>query len=102
MASPARGGPVAVWWLTGQFDGRLLDVFFRQQHVVRPRGRLGNTNCTEVAAASAPAHYGSAQRGQELSLDIDANWPGQARHTEIETELVEVLVQHKSDWHMMR
>jgi len=45
-----------------------------------------------VRAESAGGHVqGSAQRGQVLSLDIDANWAGQARHTEIETELAEVL-----------
>jgi hypothetical protein len=46
----------------------------------------------KVGADSAGGHVqGSAQRGLVLSLDIDANWAGQARHTEIETELVEVL-----------
>lgn len=34
---------------------------------------------------------GSAQRGHVRALDIDSVWAGQARHSEIETELVEVL-----------
>jgi ketosteroid isomerase-like protein len=41
---------------------------------------------------SAGGHVqGSAQYGQVLSLDIDANWAGVARHGEIESELFEVL-----------
>lgn len=46
----------------------------------------------EVHAESAGGHVtGVAQRGQILSLDIDGNWAVQARHTEIESELIDVL-----------
>jgi hypothetical protein len=45
-----------------------------------------------VQVQSAGGHVqGSALRGQVLGLDIDAGWAGQARHSEIESELVEVL-----------
>jgi hypothetical protein len=45
-----------------------------------------------VQVQSAGGHVqGSAQQGQVLQLDIDPVWAGQARHTEIENELVEVL-----------
>ncbi|WP_007025775.1 hypothetical protein [Saccharomonospora iraqiensis] len=45
-----------------------------------------------VRIESAGGHVrGSAQRGQVLTLDIDSAWAGRARHTEIETELIEVL-----------
>lgn len=45
-----------------------------------------------VQAQSGGGHVqGSARRGQVLSLDVDAGWAGQAPHTEIENELLEVL-----------
>ncbi len=45
-----------------------------------------------VQRESSGGHvHGSAQRGQVLTLEIDSAWAGQARHTEIETELTEVL-----------
>lgn len=34
---------------------------------------------------------GSAQRGHVLAVDVDSAWAGRARHTEIESELLEVL-----------
>ena len=42
-------------------------------------------------AVSAELAEGSAQRGQVLTLDVDATWAGYARHSEIETELLVVL-----------
>jgi DNA-binding protein YbaB len=45
-----------------------------------------------VQVQSAGRHVqGFGQRGQVLRLDIDAGWAGRARHTEIESELLEVL-----------
>jgi DNA-binding protein YbaB len=54
--------------------------------------RLSTVADHPVQVQSAGGHVqGSAQRGQVLWLDIETAWAGQARHTEIEHELVEVL-----------
>lgn len=43
-------------------------------------------------AASAGGHVrGTAQRGQVLRMEIDADWAGNVRHAELESELLDVL-----------
>ena len=48
-------------------------------------------DCPATVRSAGGHVQGSAQYGQVLSLDIDVNWAGVARHGEIESELFEVL-----------
>jgi hypothetical protein len=76
--------------LTSRDVQRLLDAV--SEELEQFTERLAAVVDHPVRVESEGGHVqGSAQRGQVLSLDIDDNWAGQARHTEIETELVEVL-----------
>ncbi|MFD2422147.1 hypothetical protein [Amycolatopsis pigmentata] len=69
---------------------RLLDAV--SEELDQFTERLAEVVDHRAQVQSAGGHVqGSAQRGQVLSLDIDPNWAGQARHSEIETELLEVL-----------
>lgn len=76
--------------LTTQDVRRLLDAVSTElEHFTE---RLSEVVDRAVQVQSAGGHVrGVARRGQVLHLDIDAGWAGQARHTEIESELVEVL-----------
>ncbi|WAL63789.1 hypothetical protein ORV05_22655 [Amycolatopsis cynarae] len=69
---------------------RLLDAVSAELDQFTERMSAVMDHPVHVQSAGEHVH-GSAQRGQVLSLDIDAGWAGQARHTEIENELLEVL-----------
>jgi hypothetical protein len=76
--------------LTTQDVQRLLDAVSAE--LGQFTDRLSAVVDQPVHLRSAGGHVqGSAQRGQVLGLDIDSVWAGQARHSEIETELLEVL-----------
>jgi hypothetical protein len=76
--------------LTNQDVQRLLDAVNAELN--RFTARLSTIVDQQVQVRSSGGHVkGSAQRGRVLTLDIDTAWAGQARHTEIETELVDVL-----------
>ncbi|WP_245788695.1 hypothetical protein [Amycolatopsis marina] len=76
--------------LTTQDVERLLDAV--DAELGRFTARLSAIVDQPVQVRSSGGHVqGSAQRGHVLTLDIDGAWSGRARHTEIETELVEVL-----------
>jgi len=76
--------------LTTQDMRRLLDAVSTE--LDRFTEQLSQVVDHSVRAQSAGRHVrGSALRGHVLSLEIDPGWAGRARHTEIESELVEVL-----------
>lgn len=76
--------------LTNQDVQRLLDAVHAELNQFT--ARLSTIVDQPVQVRSSGRHVqGSAQRGQVLTLDIDSAWAGQVRHTEIETELVDVL-----------
>ncbi|CAM2815018.1 hypothetical protein SAXI111661_02880 [Saccharomonospora xinjiangensis] len=76
--------------LTTRDVQRLLDTV--EEELRQFTARLSAIVDQPTQVRSSGGHVqGSAQRGQVLALDIDSAWAGQARHTEIETELTEVL-----------
>lgn len=76
--------------LTTRDVERLLDAVDVELHQFTARLSAIVDQSAEVRSSGGHVR-GSAQRGQVLALDIDSAWAGQARHTEIETELTEVL-----------
>lgn len=76
--------------LTTQDVQRLLDAVSVELDHFTERFSVVADNPVQVRSAGGHVQ-GSAQRGQVLSLDIDSGWAGQVRHSEIETELFEVL-----------
>jgi hypothetical protein len=87
-APPHIGGDESP--LTNQDVQRLLDSVSAELDQFTTR--LSAVVDQPVQVRSSGGHVqGSAQRGQVITLDVDSTWAGQARHSEIETEFVEVL-----------
>ncbi|GAB2962684.1 hypothetical protein LWP59_18380 [Amycolatopsis acidiphila] len=76
--------------LTGRDVEGLLDAVDAELRQFTARLSAIVDQPAEVSSSGGHVR-GSAQRGQVLALDLDSTWAGRARHTEIETELVEVL-----------
>lgn len=69
---------------------RLLDS--ASHELERFTEQLSSVVDRPVQLESAGGHVqGTAQRGQVLELTVDVHWATQARHTEIESELVDIL-----------
>ncbi|WP_243769729.1 hypothetical protein [Amycolatopsis acidicola] len=76
--------------LTNQDVQRLLDSVSAELDQFTER--LSAVVDQPVQVRSSGGHVqGSARAGQVLTLDIDSTWAAQARVSEVETELVEVL-----------
>jgi DNA-binding protein YbaB len=87
---PREGANADESALTTQDVERLLDAVSAE--LGQFTERLSGIVDQSVHLRSAGGHVdGSAQRGRVLALDIDSVWAGQARHSEMETELLEVL-----------
>lgn len=89
-SAPPEGAAASESPLAGQDVQRLLDAV--DAELRQFTARLSAVVDRPAQARSSGGHVqGSAQRGRVLTLELDSTWAGRVRHTEVETELVEVL-----------
>jgi len=90
-AAPADETP-----LTRTDVRRLLDAVAGEVDLVT--SRLAAVSERSAPVASAGRHVSAvSRRGQVVEVCVDANWASSARHTEIESELLDVLTRLRRD-----